>query len=213
QNGLGKSNLLEAISLIFVAISNTSLEANFSNFDNKHFSFSLIYLLRKKKIEINYGIEGKYSIKINGEEHIIRTPTDEGFKFETRIFNKIQSTLLPDYFVTYYSGQNKRLEKILESFEETYIQGLKQNKSNEVLTKQRRYMYLKNFHSPILILALTIFKNYQDKEGIYPYNDKLIKLYDLLGIKSIEEFSLKITSPDWIDKVYTDSLSDKDKSK
>ena len=68
QNGLGKSNLLEAITLIFVAIENRNDEINLSNFEGKFFSFRIKYKLKGRQINIVFGIENTYEISIDDKK-------------------------------------------------------------------------------------------------------------------------------------------------
>jgi|GEM_PF-2162220 len=203
QNGLGKSNLLEAITLIFVAISGADEYLNLSNFDGRYFSFKLNYILRGKKINIIYGFENQYQIRIDDENYFIK----EDHYYNKKAIQKISKDLIPDYFVAYYSGQNKRLEKILKKFEDDYFSGLRKNTENSELTSRRKFLYLKNYHSPILLLTLSIFKNFKHEEEKI-YEDQILNLFSQLNIKSLETFSLSIKSPEWISKAYRSDLTE-----
>ncbi|MFV8339322.1 AAA family ATPase [Flavobacterium sp. LB3P21] len=210
QNGLGKSNLLEAITLIFVAISNKDKEVNFLNFEGKFFSFRISYLLRGKQIEISYGIENLYQINIvNGSFKVTFEP---GSGFELDMIGKINEELVPDYFVTYYSGQNRRLEKILKNFEINYFDGLKRNKDNSALTSRRKFLYLKNYHAPILLLTLSIFKDFE-KNGSKIYEKQIVDLFKHLNISTLESFTLNVKSPYWINNSYKQNMREDDKLK
>lgn len=203
QNGLGKSNLLEAITLIFVALSDKDDYLNLSNLDGRYLSFDLEYFLRGKNIKIIYGIKNVYEVNIDKDVYNLKP---EG-QYDPKIIKKINKDLIPDYFVTYYSGQNKRLEKILKKFEDTYIDGLRKNKETTFLTDRRNFLYLKNYHAPLLILTLSIFHEVEvcDKKI---YLDKFNSLLKHLNIKCIAEFSLKLNSPDWIAKKYSEKITD-----
>lgn len=203
QNGLGKSNLLEAVTLIFVALSDQDEYLNLSNFDGRYFAFKLSYNLRGRNIQINYGLDNVYQIIIDNHAYTIK---DHG-KYEGGVIKKINKDLLPDYFVTYYSGQNKRLEKILKKFEENYFSGLSRNKDNSELTSRRKFLYLKNYHAPILLLTLSIFKDFSvGKEKIY--EKQVLELFRKLNIECIESFSLTVSSPGWISKRYKKIMSE-----
>lgn len=206
QNGLGKSNLLEAITLIFVAISNKDSDLNLSNFDGKHFSFEIAYQLRGKEIKIIYGRNNIYQISIDEELHNFRVENS----FNSTLVNKLNHDLIPDYFVTYYSGQNKRLEKILKKFEDDYFDGLKQNKDNSELTSRSKFLYLKNYHAPILLLTLSIFKDYK-VEGKKKYEAQILNLFKHLNISGVDTFSLNVTSPYWIGNSFKPTLTEDEK--
>lgn len=206
QNGLGKSNLLEAITLIFVAISNKDSDLNLSNFDGKHFSFEIAYQLRGKEIKIIYGRNNIYQISIDEQLHSFRVENS----FNSTLINKLNHDLIPDYFVTYYSGQNKRLEKILKKFEDDYFDGLKQNKDNSELTSRRKFLYLKNYHAPILLLTLSIFKDYE-VEGEKKYEQQILNLFKHLNISGVDTFSLNVTSPYWIGNSFKPTLTEDEK--
>lgn len=208
QNGLGKSNLLEAITLIFVAISNTNEEVSLFNFDGKYFSFRIVYKLRGKEIRIVCGIDNLYQISINDNSYDFIT---EG-SFNSKLIDKINSELIPDYFVSYYSGQNKRLEKILKKFESDYFEGLKKNKDNSKLTFRRKFLYLKNYHAPILLLTLSIFKDFE-KDGKKIYEKPIINLFDHLNISTIDSFTLNMESPYWINNSFRKEHTEEEKIK
>ncbi|UIR56706.1 AAA family ATPase [Sphingobacterium sp. SRCM116780] len=210
QNGLGKSNLLEAMTLIFVAIANTDTDLNLSNFDSRYFSFEIEYLLKNRSIIITYGINSTYQIKIDNQIYKIREIKDGIDHFDHKILSRINADLIPDHFVTYYSGQNKRLEQILQKFEAIYIKGLKANKETSFLTNRRKFMYLKNFHSPILMLVLCIFKEVE-KVSEKLYSKKVSNLLQYLGIESINSFSLTLNSPEWINKKNPHKTSEEEK--
>lgn len=208
QNGLGKSNLLEAISLIFVAISNMDEDVNFLNFDGKFFSFRINYKLKGKQIKIVYGIENLYQIDINNVVYELKIDS----KFDSKLIEKLNSNLVPDYFVAYYSGQNRRLEKILKNFEINYFDGLKKNKDNSALTSRRKFLYLKNYHAPILLLTLSIFKDFE-KDGKKIYNKQIEEMFTHLNISALDTFSLNLKSPYWISNSHNKNLKEKDKLK
>lgn len=208
QNGLGKSNLLEAITLIFTAISNKDKDVNFSNFESKLFSFRINYTLKGKQIKIVFGIEKCYQIEINDLLYELKTETS----FNNKLIDKLNSELVPDYFVTYYSGQNRRLEKILKNFEIDYFEGLKKNKDNSALTSRRKFLYLKNYHAPILLLTLSIFKDYE-KDGTKIYEQQITDLFTHLNVSTLDSFSLNIKSPYWISNSFNFDLKEADRLK
>lgn len=208
QNGLGKSNLLEAITLIFVAIENRNDEINLSNFEGKFFSFRIKYKLKGRQINIVFGIENTYEISIDDKKYEIITDTS----FNSKLIQKLNSELIPEYFVTYYSGQNRRLEKILKKFELDYIEGLKKNSENSALTDRRKFLYLKNYHAPILLLTLSIFKDYERNQKKI-YEKQIIDLFKHLNIATLSSFSLNIKSPYWIANSYKKDLKEEERMK
>ncbi|EHO12578.1 AAA family ATPase [Myroides odoratimimus] len=205
QNGLGKSNLLEALSLIFIAIDSNSNddEVTLSSFENKYFNFDLKYKLKGKSINICYGVNKAYYFKI------------DDFTYQFLDYNKVRDQLkkdlLPDYVVAYYSGQNKRLEKIYNNFEYKYINGLKKNQDNEKLTDLRKFIYLKKSHGPLLLLTFSIFSEFQSN-GRYIYKEYFDKLLSYLKIEKIDNFAIKICSPYWV-KYINDEDEEQKKSK
>ncbi|MDM1679854.1 AAA family ATPase [Myroides odoratimimus] len=204
QNGLGKSNLLEAITIIFVALSNVDEHLNLSNLDGRYLSFEIDYLLKGKSINIKYGLDNTYQIKI--DDHIFKLKDKNG-NYNSKIIDKINKDLLPDYFVTYYSGQNKRLENILKKFEDNYINGLKQNKETTNLTERRKFLYLKNFHAPILMLVLMIFKDIKIINKL-DHTKQILNLLNYLNIENIESFSIKVNSPEWITRLFSTKITE-----
>lgn len=210
QNGLGKSNLLEAITLIFVALSGKDKDVNFLNFESRFFNFRICYKLKGKQIKINFGIENLYQINIDHGDTKVEFKTESGFDLD--VIEKINDELVPDYFVTYYSGQNKRLEKILKNFEINYFDGLKRNRDNSALTSRRKFLYLKNYHAPILLLTLSIFKDFE-KNGSKIYEKQIVDLFRHLNISTLDSFTLNVKSPYWINNSFKQSMREEDKLK
>ncbi|MDM1518029.1 AAA family ATPase [Myroides odoratimimus] len=204
QNGLGKSNLLEAITIIFVALSNVDEHLNLSNLDGRYLSFEIDYLLRDKSINIKYGLDNTYQIKIDNDTFELK---DKDGRYNNKIIDSINKDLLPDYFITYYSGQNKRLENILKKFEDNYISGLKQNKETTYLTERRKFLYLKNFHAPILMLVLKIFDGIKIN-GKLDHVEQVSNLFKYLNIEKIDSFSIKVNSPEWITRLFSPKITD-----
>lgn len=207
QNGLGKSNLLEAITIIFVALSDKDDYLNLSHLDRRYLSFEIEYVLKGKFIAIKYGLDNTYQIKI--DESIFKL-NDMNGNYNPRIIKNINQDLLPDYFVTYYSGQNKRLENILKRFEDDYIKGLYKNDDTKILTERRKFLYLKNFHAPLLMLVLRIFDGIKINEKL-DHVEQISNLFNHLNIEKIDSFSIIINSPEWISKQYSKKITDESK--
>lgn len=206
QNGLGKSNLLEAITLIFVALSNRDETVSFSNFEGKYFCFVISYKLRGKQIKIIYGIDKTYQIEIDDTTYELKKENE----IDIKKIESLYSILIPDYFVTYYSGQNKRLEKILKNFEKGYIDGLSRNKENSKLTSRRNFLFTKHYHAPILLLTLSVFKDFE-KDGVKIYEQQILNLFKHLNISTLDSFTLNTSSPYWISNSFREDLKEEDK--
>lgn len=204
QNGLGKSNLLEALTLIFIALLNRDKNNTLRDFDNRLFAFRIAYFLRGHDISICHGVEGEYSITIDQDKTIFRDDSED--MYDQKFITKVSKKLTPDYFISYYSGQNERLKKIVETFEQEYLSGLKRNKLDEELTKLRNFLYLKNFHAPVLLLVLCVFRDFE-KDGEKIFSHGVDNLFKHLDISKIESFSMHLRSPEWIK--YTDDEAKK----
>ncbi|MUL33936.1 AAA family ATPase [Priestia megaterium] len=132
RNGSGKSNVLEAITLIFKGMSQQL---------KPEFSFELTYTLK-------------------GENIIVRGIKDDSFLIHYRgvemELNKMMATLqyrgetiLPDNIVLFYSGVNGRLEDLISDIEDNFKKTLGQGSFIP-----RRFFYIKQEHYSMFILSL-----------------------------------------------------------
>ncbi|MGL5126561.1 MAG: AAA family ATPase [Fusobacteriaceae bacterium] len=142
KNGIGKSNIFEAILEIFLFLLEREKVISFS--------FKIEYKKFDKEIKIEY-IENKNELKISYKE-------DGEFK-NSKIVEKIKIEDLPETIVLYYAGQNERLKKYALDYEKAYL-----GKSGVNFTKKenldiRNIFGLTTVHKNISMLLLLVYKN------------------------------------------------------
>src|SRR5690606_3126220 len=109
QNGFGKSNLLEALSLIFRDLDLMDTLSDYEDwpYDTRHFEFKIQYQCKGLDIKINC---------LKSEFHVYAKKVGDEQDFEYINFSEFrknkQTSYLPDYVVVYYSGENKRIREI-----------------------------------------------------------------------------------------------------
>lgn len=191
QNGLGKSNIIEALSIIFNHLCSLEKESDLLNLSNLPFEFELEYICRNSLICLTFKNEDKF-IRVD----------DENLYLDIKKFIKNKNIYLPDLIITYYSGQNTRLRTIYEQFEEDFFKLLRKHNKDEKaeyffeFAHARKQLYLKNYHSQFILFTLLIFERNNHTQKAKSKISNLLLNY--LGITSIQSISLNLSSPMWI---------------
>jgi predicted ATP-dependent endonuclease of OLD family len=190
QNGFGKSNLLEALSLIFRDLDLLDSLSDYEDwpYDTRHFEYKIQYQCKGLDIQIN-SLKSKFQVysKNAGNEHDFEEINFIDFKK-----NK-QSKYLPDYIIGYYSGENKRIRETIKLYEEIVIKDLKNNKGLD--GGFRKMFFAENFHSQMILLTLLLYGN--DNNNFSKCVTSLSDKY--LSFKELEEFGIRLNSPSWFD--------------
>jgi predicted ATPase len=121
QNGLGKSNLLEAIAIIF---SNLDLAENVEEFTSApykdFFDFKIWYTCREIDIRIK-AINSQLSIQTKNSNDDENAFQDISFAK----FKRDRNLVIPDYIIGYYSGENSRIKEFFSRHSKQRISNLK----------------------------------------------------------------------------------------
>ncbi|WP_156309379.1 AAA family ATPase [Sphingobacterium endophyticum] len=190
QNGFGKSNLLEALSLIFRDLDLMDTLSDYEDwpYDTRHFEFKIQYQCKGLDIKINC---------LKSEFHVYAKKVSDEQEFEDVNFSEFrknkQTRYLPDYVVGYYSGENKRIREVIKPYEEIIIKDLKSNKGLD--SGFRKMFFAENFHSQMILLTLLLYRN--DNNGFSRCVNDLHNNY--LSFHELEEFGIRLNSPDWFD--------------
>ncbi|WP_079242486.1 AAA family ATPase [Chryseobacterium indologenes] len=195
KNGLGKSNLIEILALIF---KNLDLFNNVDDFiswtyDTKNnFQFIINYECYQDDILIKCN-EKQFSISTRS---INSTNNTEFSIIPFKDFLKDRSIrYIPKYIIGYYSGENKRIKSIIKEHEDKQKEILKtfqRNKKEEKEEGLRKLFFTENYHSQLLILTLVLFR------GHSTFKSKIDDLFiNYIGIESIENFTILFNNPDW----------------
>lgn len=147
KNGIGKSNIFEAIIEIFLFLLEREKVIDFS--------FKIEYKKFDKEIKIEY----------NKNKNELKMSYKEGRKFKnSQIVEEIKIEDLPETIVLYYAGQNERLKKYALEYEKAYL-----GKSGVNFTKKenldiRNIFGLTTVHKNISMLLLLVYKTHFTKE-------------------------------------------------
>jgi predicted ATPase len=168
RNGAGKSNLIEVLVEIF-----RDLEAG----DASPFFYELEYQIRGNRLKVKNDPEGrpKQEVLLNGK------------KITAKDFIGLSDEYLPKYVFSYYSGWNRRLEKLFDKPTKTLYQKWKQGGSSDNIPL-RRMFYCRKDYSQLVLLAFFLMDE-----------NPLIKdfLRDFLKIKDFESALFVMHKPFW----------------
>ncbi len=193
KNGLGKSNLIEVLAIIFRDLDLLNTKSDFENwpYDEDKFEYIINYECYDNDIEITLK-KGQFQIKSRAKEgeseyHIV--------SFKSFIEDR-KEQYLPKYVIGYYSGENKRIGKIIEQhelIEKEKLKNFQKKKSDEEESLNlRKLFFTENHHSQILLLTLALYK--EDEE----FKEKINQLFnEYLGIEEIVNFEIKFNNPNW----------------
>lgn len=148
RNGAGKSNLLEAIVIIFRDLDLNVLTAEFS-------------------YEMKYRCSGhNIHVKSNKDEKSRTFEVDE--KVYTGVaFYRMRDQLLPAHVFAYYSGPSNRLEKHFAKHQKKFYDSLLAGEEDAI----RPLFYARLIHSNFVLLAFFSFFEEQNKAFLREYFD------------------------------------------
>jgi predicted ATPase len=186
QNGLGKSNLLEALILIFRDLDLLTSEQEFEEWASKenHFQYNINYESKTLDIKIQCK-DDLFSIFVR--------PIDstEAFKmidFTTFQLNK--SDYLPDYVLGYYSGENDRIKVFFNAHRNKRISNLKSRDPKIGVTALGKMFFTEKNYGELLFFAMWVFKE------VSPYSEKIKKLLnEYLGIELSSKVLIGFNNP------------------
>lgn len=148
RNGAGKSNLLEAIVIIF-----RDLDLNTVT---KDFSYEIIYRCSDYIVQIkNDATERKQKFFVDDK------------KITRKAFYKQRSDYLPEHVFAYYSGPSNRLEKHFAQHQKKFYDTLL-NGDNKTL---RPLFYARLIHSNFVLLAFFSFFEEKNQKFLKEYFD------------------------------------------
>lgn len=166
-NGTGKSNLLEALVLIF---------RNLDLGDDAPFPYRLEYRCLKRQIQIDAGsgnLKASWiKIKIDGQSISLN-----------RFRKAPNREYLPNFLFGYYSGPSNRLEEHFEKHQENFYKDLIAGVEKPL----RPLFYARNEHSRFVLLAFFVD----------PANEMQEFLKDYLYIEGLESILFIMKQPPW----------------
>jgi len=155
RNGSGKSNLLEALTLIF-----RDLDLG----ESPTFSYELHYYCRDYHIKIvaQRGAPSKDMMKILvkdtkkiEEQQTLIPDENEGYAeiSYSKFKQDAREKYLPNYVFGYYSGPSNRMEQHFEKHQERFYQELIRKKDGDTSLPLRPLVYARLVHSQFVLLA------------------------------------------------------------
>lgn len=157
HNGTGKSNLIEAIVIIF---------RNLDLGKPPAFSYDLTYYCRNNRIQIKAEADKKLNhteVTVNGKNRSF----SKFVKFSDRRY-------LPNYVFAYYSGHSNRLESHFDVHQKNFYKDLLQNKEKPL----RPLFYTRLIHSQFVLLSYFSFSDKKSREFLKKY-------LDIAGLESV----------------------------
>ncbi len=130
ENGTGKSNLFEAIVLIF---SNLELQKK------PEFAYEIKYKCRDRDIHIIVGPDEKPQMKISVD----------GDKITIKKFREHIDIYLPKHIFAYYSGPGQRLEELFYPHQKIFYDALRKGDDQAL----RRFFYCNPIYSQYVLMA------------------------------------------------------------
>lgn len=189
KNGLGKSNIIEILALIFRQLDIVKSEKELKDWCAQNFQFEIIYESQGREVTIN--TRSKETDFLHAKT--LSNPSMVVDDFST--FNALKNEFLPTYIIGYYSGENKRVKEIVKRQEQVeYDLLLKQarNPDREYPDKMRRMLFSENHHAKMILLTLCVYSKIEKYESLL---NELLQTY--LKIESVPEFWIKFNNPPW----------------
>jgi len=172
RNGTGKSNILEALTIIFRDLDlETSTPA---------FSYELDYNCRGNRITVDANLSRstkKVQISVNGTLLTIKA------------FAKNKRTYLPNYVFGYYSGPSNRMQEHFLKHQDRFYTDLINNTEKKNLPL-RPLFFAQHIHSQFVLLAFFLE---QDQEAL-----RFLK--EQLGITGLDSVLFVMKQPPWSSK-------------
>ncbi|MCQ6958299.1 AAA family ATPase [Mucilaginibacter aquariorum] len=190
QNGLGKSNLLEILAIIFTNLDLLEAESDYNDwpYDTDNFEYDISYECKGADIRIN-SMEGMFKVFKKG----IEQPGDlQVINFDDFKKSK-QQFFLPDHIIGYYSGENKRIKSIIQNHEKKVLSDLKTNKGLD--NGFRRVFFSENHHGQLILLTLLLYADPNKEDNFNEAVESLIENFS--SFSELEEFGLQLKNPPW----------------
>jgi predicted ATPase len=187
QNGLGKSNLIEILAIIFKSLFQLENhnKAKAWTQEYEHFEYEFEYECKGKIVFVNCKYE---SFELQVKEH-----SGEFKELSFADFSKDRKNYLPDYIIGYYSGSTDRLKKIIGEIEDDEKEKLRnyQRKEGSINPDLRPFIFTESHHSEIILMSLIFFiKNSE-------YSNYTNKLLNHVNIEAIDRVDIEFNNPNW----------------
>lgn len=168
RNGAGKSNLIEALVEIFRDLEAGSVAS---------FYYELTYQVRGHVVQVTNIPTGR-----SRQQFVV-----DGQKITAKSFNAMADEYLPKYVFAYYSGWNRRLEKLFDKPTKELYKQWKQGSSSDNIPLRRLFYCRKDYSQLVLLAFFLMDENPKIKEF----------LVDFLKISDFESALFVMHKPFW----------------
>lgn len=176
QNAAGKSNLLEALVIIFRDL---DLE------DETTFNFVLEYQCKGIFLKVEGGLDTKGKFQFYKGVRIKNSIAYSTKPISKTLIKKNKQDYLPRYVFSYYSGVSNRLLEHFDKHQKRFYDALLKNEGSDV--PPRPLFYARLIHSHFVLLAFYAFQ----EEKINTF------LKDYLNIVGLESVLFVLKKPQW----------------
>ncbi|HZO75842.1 MAG TPA: AAA family ATPase [Ktedonobacteraceae bacterium] len=183
QNGTGKSNLLEALIIIFRDLDLGAAPA---------FSYTLDYECRNHEIHI----EADHTRSKRAEQVQITVRRPDGLRERiayNRFWQDPERTYLPSYVFGYYSGPSNRMEKHFDEHQDRFYRGQLRGEDQQ----RRPLFYARSIQSQFALLA---FFTEEEQAAQDSEHSTRKFLAELLGIEKLVSVLFVLHKPTWNSK-------------
>lgn len=204
RNGTGKSNVLEALAVLFRDLIMGKNERGEK--DKPTFSYILHYFCHEKEIEIDadpehekeaYKIRYRDLDETRSEESVqadllsLLSGKTELAEIAFSKFKKQQDDFLPKYVFGYYSGHSDRMQSVFRPYLQQYDKKLRNAKSED--PGLRRLFYALPVHSQFVLLAFVL----RQDDLVRHFLDTQLGLETDENAASIDSVLLELNEPSW----------------
>lgn len=195
KNGVGKSNLIEILALIFRGLDLCqSAEALLTWPRNgDHFEYEIDYSCKGQDIRIISTFESFQAsllAPVDEGEEVTIIPVDQFLAEKAEMY-------LPDYVIGYYSGENNRIHDIVGKYAKIAWDNIRSARGEQ--DSFRRLFFVEDRHAQLILLTLLLYRdnNHLPEEFKLRVNQLLT---DFTSFEAIDELSIKLKNPVWYDK-------------
>lgn len=178
QNGMGKSNLMEILLLIFDELYQLSYGRRLKEDEKIKFDYTLEYECRDKH----------YRVVKKGDEHFFWELNADG----DHELAGLKGYNLPSQIVGYYSGENKRVRDLVAKHikREESSKRRRYSKGTMKEFEPKKLFFAENRHSLLVLTTLLLYQNHP----IYGDNIKKV-LQDIVHIGSWDRIQIRFRNP------------------
>ena len=180
QNATGKSNLLEAIVIIFKYLDLGEIPPK-----EDYFEYEIKYICRDREIEVSF-FDKEYEFHVKNDSETEKISISPSKFFSNKQY-------LPKYVFTYYSGNNDRLSKLFQlhkeqSYKTLYAEDIVQ----EDIEDLRRLFLVEKHHNFFVLLAFYVLNKHRKKQDNF-----LEKFFNIKDIESVLFILKDGSKPSW----------------